>query len=418
MSAYLVEGGNRLQGTAWVHGAKNSVLPILAATILCPGESVVHNCPDLSDVRASIAILEHLGCRVERAGDTVTVDASALTGRDVPDALMREMRSSVIFLGAILARLGEAVMSFPGGCELGPRPIDLHLAAIRSLGAQVREQGGELHCSAAGGLTGCEITFSIPSVGATENAMLCACGAEGVTVICNAAREPEIVDLQAFLRALGADVRGAGTSVITVRGKKPLHGGEHTVMPDRIVAATLLTAVAAAGGEAELLGTDYRQLSTVTAVLTEAGCRIRSGSDSIHICREAPLRGVRPIRTAPYPGFPTDAQPPVMAALCRGTGTTVFVENMFESRYRHVDELSRMGADIRVEGKVAVVCGVERLHGAALQAADLRGGAALVVAALGAEGRSEITGLHHMDRGYYGLEDTLRGLGADIVRVP
>jgi len=418
MSAYLVEGGNRLQGTAWVHGAKNSVLPILAATILCPGESVVHNCPDLSDVRASIAILEHLGCRVERAGDTVTVDASALTGRDVPDALMREMRSSVIFLGAILARLGEAVMSFPGGCELGPRPIDLHLAAIRSLGAQVREQGGELHCSAAGGLAGCEITFSIPSVGATENAMLCACGAEGVTVICNAAREPEIVDLQAFLRALGADVRGAGTSVITVRGKKPLHGGEHTVMPDRIVAATLLTAVAAAGGETELLGTDYRQLSTVTAVLTEAGCRIRSGSDSIHICREAPLRGVRPIRTAPYPGFPTDAQPPVMAALCQGTGTTVFVENMFESRYRHVDELSRMGADIRVEGKVAVVCGVERLHGAALQAADLRGGAALVVAALGAEGRSEITGLHHMDRGYYGLEDTLRGLGADIVRVP
>ena len=379
---------------------------------------MVHNCPDLSDVRASIAILEHLGCRVERAGDTVTVDASALTGRDVPDALMREMRSSVIFLGAILARLGEAIMSFPGGCELGPRPIDLHLAAIRSLGAQVREQGGELHCSAAGGLAGCEITFSIPSVGATENAMLCACGAEGVTVICNAAREPEIVDLQAFLRALGADVRGAGTSVITVRGKKPLHGGEHTVMPDRIVAATLLTAVAAAGGEAELLGTDYRQLSTVTAVLTEAGCRIRSGSDSIHICREAPLRGVRPIRTAPYPGFPTDAQPPVMAALCRGTGTTVFVENMFESRYRHVDELSRMGADIRVEGKVAVVCGVERLHGAALQAADLRGGAALVVAALGAEGRSEITGLHHMDRGYYGLEDTLRGLGADIVRVP
>ena len=418
MSAYLVEGGNRLQGTARVHGAKNSVLPILAATILCPGESVVHNCPDLSDVRASIAILEHLGCRVERAGDTVTVDASALTGRDVPDALMREMRSSVIFLGAILARLGEAIMSFPGGCELGPRPIDLHLAAIGSLGAQVRELGGELHCSAAGGLAGCEITFSIPSVGATENAMLCACGAEGVTVICNAAREPEIVDLQAFLRALGADVRGAGTSVITVRGKKPLHGGEHTVMPDRIVAATLLTAVAAAGGEAELLGTDYRQLSTVTAVLTEAGCRIRSGSDSIHICREAPLRGVRPIRTAPYPGFPTDAQPPVMAALCQGTGTTVFVENMFESRYRHVDELSRMGADIRVEGKVAVVCGVERLHGAALQAADLRGGAALVVAALGAEGRSEITGLHHMDRGYYGLEDTLRGLGADIVRVP
>ena len=418
MSAYIIEGGHPLDGSVRIHGAKNSVLPILAACLLAPGECVIHNCPELSDVAASLDILRHLGCRAERQGDAVVVDASAPTGWDVPDALMREMRSSVIFLGAILGRMGRAELCAPGGCELGPRPIDLHLAAIRSLGAQVREQGGELHCSAAGGLAGCEITFSIPSVGATENAMLCACGAEGVTVICNAAREPEIVDLQAFLRALGADVRGAGTSVITVRGKKPLHGGEHTVMPDRIVAATLLTAVAAAGGEAELLGIDYRQLSTVTAVLTEAGCRIRSGSDSIHICREAPLRGVRPIRTAPYPGFPTDAQPPVMAALCRGTGTTVFVENMFESRYRHVDELSRMGADIRVEGKVAVVCGVERLHGAALQAADLRGGAALVVAALGAEGRSEITGLHHMDRGYYGLEDTLRGLGADIVRVP
>ena len=418
MSAYLVEGGKRLRGTARVHGAKNSVLPILAATILCAGESVIHNCPDLSDVRASIAILEHLGCRVERSGDTVRVDAAALTRCDVPDELMREMRSSVIFLGAILARAGEAVMSFPGGCELGPRPIDLHLAAIRALGADVEEAGGELRCTVARGLAGCEITFTIPSVGATENAMLCACGAEGTTVICNAAREPEIVDLQAFLRTLGADVRGAGSSTVTVRGGVQLHGGEHAVMPDRIVAATLLSAVAAAGGEAEILGTDYRQLSTVTAVLTEAGCRIHSGSDYISIRKEGALRGVRPIRTAPYPGFPTDAQPPVMGALCLSEGTTVFVENMFESRYRHVGELARMGADIRVEGRVAVVCGVKGLHGATLRAADLRGGAALVVAALGAGGRSEITGLHHMDRGYFDLEGTLRGLGASIVRVP
>ena len=416
MSAYLVEGGNRLQGTAWVHGAKNSVLPILAATILCPGESVVHNCPDLSDVRASIAILEHLGCRVERAGDTVTVDASALTGRDVPDALMREMRSSVIFLGAILARLGEAVMSFPGGCELGPRPIDLHLAAIRSLGAQVREQGGELHCSAAGGLAGCEITFSIPSVGATENAMLCACGAEGVTVICNAAREPEIVDLQAFLRALGADVRGAGTSVITVRGKKPLHGGEHTVMPDRIVAATLLTAVAAAGGETELLGTDYRQLSTVTAVLTEAGCRIRSGSDSIHICREAPLRGVRPIRTAPYPGFPTDLQQPMTALLCMAHGTSTVCETIFEQRFKHLDELRRMGAHIKLVDRTVLIEGVRELYGAPVTVTDLRAGAALVVAGLMAKGVTEIYETSYIDRGYERIEEKLRALGAEIRR--
>ena len=315
MSVYLVEGGKKLQGTARVHGAKNSVLPILAAAILCEGECVVHNCPDLSDVRASLDILEHLGCKTHRSGSTVTVNAASLTRTDVPDALMRKMRSSVIFLGAILARTGRAELSMPGGCELGPRPIDLHLSAIRALGADIQEQGGGLYCTTGKGLTGCEIDLLIPSVGATENAMLCACGAEGVTTINNAAREPEIVDLQLFLQELGADVRGAGTSVVTVHGKKALHGGEHIVMPDRIVCATLLSAVAAAGGEADILGTDYRQLSTVTAVLAEAGCRIRSGGDYISIRRDGPLKGVRPIRTAPYPGFPTDAQPPVMAAL-------------------------------------------------------------------------------------------------------
>ena len=418
MSVYLVEGGRRLEGTARVHGAKNSVLPILAAAVLCPGVSVVHNCPDLSDVRASVSILEHLGCKVERTGDTVTVDASGLTRNDVPDALMREMRSSVIFLGAILARTGAAELSMPGGCELGPRPIDLHLAAIRALGAEIREEGGALHCALPhGALRGCQIDLSLPSVGATENAMPGACAPAGPTPTKTAAREPEIVDLQAVLRVLGADVRGAGTSTVTVTGGKPLHGGTHTVMPDRIVAATLLSAVAAAGGEAEILGTDYRQLSTVTAILTEAGCRVRSGEQRILLRREDPLQGVRPIRTAPYPGFPTDAQPPVMAALCKGRGTTVFVENMFESRYRHVDELCRMGARIRVEGRVAVVCGVERLHGARLMAADLRGGAALVVAALGAEGESRIEGLSHIDRGYHGLEETLSGLGACIRRL-
>ena len=418
MSAYLVEGGVPLYGEARVHGAKNSVLPILAAAILCPGTSVIRNCPDLSDVRASMAILEHLGCGVRREGDTVEVDAGSLLHNDVPDELMREMRSSVIFLGAILARTGEAVLSMPGGCELGPRPIDLHLAAIRALGAEVREEGGGLRCSVPErGLRGCEIDLALPSVGATENAMLCACGAEGTTVINNAAREPEIADLQRFLRSIGARVRGAGSSVITVEGRQALHGGTHTVMPDRIVAATLLSAAAAAGGEVELLGTDHRHLSTVTAALMEAGCRVRSGEGRIHLRRDRPLKGVYPIHTAPYPGFPTDAQPPVMAALAGGEGTTVFVENMFESRYRHVDELCRMGARIRVEGRVAVVCGAGRLHGARLRAADLRGGAALVVAALGAEGRSEIEGLEHVDRGYHRLEDTLTALGARIRRV-
>ena len=413
MSAYIVEGGRPLEGSVRVHGAKNSVLPILAACLLSPEECVVRNCPDLSDVTASLDILRHLGCRAERQGDTVVVDAGAPTGWDVPDVLMREMRSSVIFLGAVLGRMGRADLCAPGGCELGPRPIDLHLAAIRAMGAAVDETGGRLRCT--GPLTGTDIVLSIPSVGATENIMLAAVAASGTTTITNAAREPEIVDFQTFLRQLGADVRGAGSSVVVIRGGQKLHGGEHTVMGDRIVAATYLAAAAAAGGQVEVTGVDYRHLSTVTAVLSEAGCAVKSGPDRVFL-RSAPLRGVRPIRTAPYPGFPTDAQAVVMAALCKAEGATVFSENMFDSRYRHVDELSRMGADIRVEGRVAVVYGVPQLHGAQVQAADLRGGAALVVAALGAEGTSRISGLHHIDRGYQDLESDLSGLGASIRR--
>ncbi len=415
MSAYVIEGGRALDGSVQIHGAKNSVLPILAACLLAPGACVIQNCPRLSDVEASLAILRHLGCRAERQGEAVVVDASAPTRFDVPDRLMREMRSSVIFLGAILGRMGQARLCAPGGCELGPRPIDLHLAAIRALGGTVEEQGGSLLCR--GQLRGADIVLSLPSVGATENAMLAAVCAQGTTTITNAAREPEIVDLQGFLQALGANVRGAGSSVITVEGGIPLHGGSYRVMGDRIVAATYLTAAAAAGGSVEVTGVDWRTLSTVTAVLKEAGCQVASGADRIFLRTEGPLKGVRPVRTAPYPGFPTDAQAPLMAALAGGTGCTVFVENMFESRYRHVDELIRMGADIRVEGRVAVVYGVSRLHGAPVMATDLRGGAALVVAALGAEGTSTVTGLHHIDRGYQSLEYDLQCLGASIRRM-
>ena len=414
MHTYLVEGGRPLDGSVEIHGAKNSVLPILAAALLAPGECVIHNCPDLSDVEASLDILRHLGCTVRREGGTVVVDATAPGRWDVPDQLMREMRSSVIFLGAVLGRMGRARMCAPGGCELGPRPIDLHLAAIRSLGGRIAETEGGLLCE--GKLHGADIVLSLPSVGATENAMLAAVCADGVTTITNAAREPEIVDLQNFLLALGARVRGAGSSVITVEGGAPLHGGSYTVMGDRIVACTYLAAAAAAGGHVEVTGVDWRNLSTVTAVLTEAGCAVRSQPGRITLTCDKPLKGVRPIRTAPYPGFPTDAQAPLMAAMCKGSGCTVFVENMFESRYRHVDELCRMGADIRVEGRVAVVYGVPRLHGARVRATDLRGGAALVVAALGAEGQTCVEGLHHIDRGYQCLEGDLSALGARILR--
>ena len=415
MSEIIISGGKRLEGAVHVHGAKNSVLPILAATILSGSVSVIHNCPRLSDVDATVAILEHLGCRVSREGQTVTVDSSTLDRCDIPDHLMREMRSSVIFLGAVLARTGEARLCAPGGCELGPRPIDLHLAALRRLGADIREKGGDLRCRTKG-LRGTEISLTIPSVGATENAMLAACGAKGETVIYNAAREPEIVDLQQFLNACGARVRGAGSSAVVVEGGIPLHMAEYTVMADRICAATYLSAAAIAGGEIEVEGVPRSQLVLIIDLFSAAGCRIRAEERRIWLESDGRLRSVPPVRTAPYPGFPTDAQPPVMAALTKARGTTVFVETMFENRYRHTQELVRMGADIRVEGRVAVVCGAEKLHGANLEAADLRGGAALVVAALGAEGESRISGLHHIDRGYADLTERLAALGGAIYR--
>ena len=363
MSQLLVKGGRELQGEVTVQGAKNSVLPILAATLLARGPVELLGCPRLRDVDASVRILRHLGCDARWEGESLVVDTAGLNRCEISDILMREMRSSAIFLGAILARCGQADLSYPGGCELGPRPIDLHLSGLRDLGAEIREEGGFLRCRAAR-LTGRELLLSMPSVGATENLMLAACGAEGTTVISNAAREPEIVDLQMFLNACGARVRGAGTSSVTVEGGQTFHGCTYSCMPDRIVTATYLCALASAGGSVRLRGARERHLATVTAALREAGCAITADEGGIAaVCRQRP-RAVRPVRTAPYPGFPTDAQAVLMAALLRSRGTTVFEENIFENRYRHVDELTRMGARIRVSGRVAVVTGVEKLHGA------------------------------------------------------
>ena len=415
MSVMYLRGGTPLEGELAVHGAKNSVLPILAACLLAGGPVTLHNCPRLTDVDAALNILRHLGCRVAREGHTVTVDPTGAAGSSVSEEQMRSMRSSIIFLGPLLARTGEAHLTYPGGCELGPRPIDLHLSAIRALGCQVSEDRG-IHCQ--GRPAGGEVQLALPSVGATENAILCAVGAEGPTTITNAAREPEIGDLQSFLNSLGAEVRGAGSSTVTVEGGRALSGGEYTVMGDRIVAATLLSAAAAAGGRVRLSGVDWRHLATVLSVFHQAGCQVKSKLEYVELERDQgiPLKGVPTIRTAPYPGFPTDAQAPVMAALAASQGCTLFVETMFDSRYRHVLELRRMGADITTEGRVALVRGVERLHGARVEASDLRGGGALAAAALGAEGTTVLSGLNHIDRGYEGLEEMLRRLGADVER--
>ncbi len=416
MSVLYIHGGDPLEGELTIQGAKNSVLPILAACLLAHGPVTVENCPHLTDVDAALGILRHLGCAVRREDHSVTVDAAGAVGCSISEEQMRSMRSSIIFLGPLLARMGEAHLTYPGGCELGPRPIDLHLSAIRAMGCEVVEDGAGIHCK--GRPRGGDIQLSIPSVGATENAILCAMGGSGTTTVSNAAREPEIGDLQAFLNMLGGGVQGAGSSVVTVEGGRPLSGGRFTIMGDRIVAATLLSAAAAAGGRVRLSGVDWRHLAPVLAVFHQAGCRVVSRGDSVELYRDraCPLRAVPTIRTAPYPGFPTDAQAPVMAALCASRGSTLFVENIFDSRYRHVSELVRMGANITTEGRVALVRGVERLHGARVEAADLRGGGALAVAAAGAEGDTALSGLHHIDRGYERLEDTLRSLGVRAER--
>lgn len=415
MSVILVEGGRQLSGAVTVQGAKNSVLPMLAAAVLCPGICRLRGCPALSDVDTAARIIRHLGGTVRREGADLVVDARGISRCEIPRELMSRMRSSVMFLGAILGRCGEAVCSQPGGCDLGPRPIDLHLHALRTLGAEIREEDGRLHCR-GGHLRGAEIFLRTPSVGATENAMLAACAAEGTTVISNAAREPEIVELQDFLRAMGACVRGAGSATVTVEGRRGLHGCSHRVRPDRIVAATYLCAAAGTGGCVYLRRADYRHLAAVLCTLERSGCEICSDSCGIMLKSSGHLRAVPPVRTSPYPGFPTDGQAVMMAALLRSRGSTVFTEDIFTNRYRHVPQMQKLGALIRTQGQTAIVTGTERLHGAAVEATDLRGGAALVAAGLQAQGITRVEQIHHIERGYADIVGDLAGLGACISR--
>ncbi len=417
MSKLLVTGRRKLSGEVYVQGAKNSALPVLAATILTKGENVIFNCPDLSDIDASVGILRYLGCSVSRSGGAMLINAEGINKSDIPDELMRKTRSSIVFLGAILARTGRARMSFPGGCEIGPRPIDLHLKALRQMGADIREKHGYLDCTAPNGLKGTKITLSFPSVGATEDVMIAACFARGITTITNAAREPEICDLADFMNKCGAKISGAGEGVIVIEGVTSLNSASHSIIPDRIVASTLLACAAVTNSKILLDGIVCSHLASVIPVFEEAGCKIRCTTGKLEISAPERLRAMKTVRTMPYPGFPTDAQAPVLAAACVADGTTVFVENIFENRYRHTGELVRMGANIKTVGKVAVVEGVNALYGASVEAADLRGAAALVVAGLCAESQTVISGVKYLQRGYENFELTLSALGADIKKI-
>lgn len=416
MQKLVVNGGKRLRGEIDLQGAKNSALPILSAVLLCDGESILHNCPCLTDIYSALRILNSLGCRCSFSENTAVIKCDGILKNEIKEELMREMRSSIIFLGAMLGRMKECTVSYPGGCELGSRPIDMHLDAFRKMGADIKEEYGKIICRVRNKIHGAKISLAFPSVGATENIMLCAVLADGETVINNAAREPEICDLAGYLRKCGAEIKGDGESRIIINGVKKLSGCEYDIMPDRIAGATYLSAAAATGGEIILKKSCVNAMESFISMLESAGCSINIFENNVYLRSGAALKAIKLIKTMPYPGFPTDAQAILMSALLKAKGTSVFEENIFDCRYRHTDALIKMGADIRVIGKTAVVEGVSRLYGASVEATDLRGGASMVIAGLSADGESVITGLHHIDRGYENFEKALSCLGADIKR--
>lgn len=415
MENLIISGGIRLEGKTRLQGSKNSSLPILAACAAVNGISVIHNCPRITDVDIAVAILERLGCRVSREGGTVTVDSGDINCSAIPEELMSEMRSSIIFLGALLARFGRGSATLPGGCEIGLRPIDMHIAAFRSMGVVIEESGGSMECTAPNGLAPCRISLSFPSVGATENIMLASLAAKGETVITNAAREPEIKDLADFLNECGAKIIGAGQSVIRIYGGRRLTGAEHRVIPDRIVASTYMACAAVTGGRAVVTEVEREHLAPVIPVFELCGCKIDFANGEMSVTAPKRAERIKYLRTMPYPGFPTDSQALVTAVAATARGTSIVSERVFENRFRHVPELIKMGADIRVEDScVAVVEGVPSLHGAKVTASDLRGGSALIAAALGARGESVIDGVRHVLRGCEDVCGNLSRLGADI----
>ncbi|MDD2282501.1 MAG: UDP-N-acetylglucosamine 1-carboxyvinyltransferase [Eubacteriales bacterium] len=417
MERYIIQGGRALAGSLDVQGAKNSALPIMAACILGSGISVLDNVPRLSDVAVMSQIMETIGARIAWTGaNQLKVDCTDLDNWAIPDCLMRRMRSSFIVVGPLLGRLGRVRVTYPGGCAIGTRAIDLHLQGLQKLGVEIiTGRSGQIEFR-ADKLQSCFIDLDIPSVGATENILMAAVIARGTTVINNPAREPEIVDMQSFLNKMGAKVAGAGGDQIVIEGVDSLEAVRHEIIPDRIVAGTLLVAAAVTGGKITLNKVIPAHLSVIIAKLAEMGADIRIGEDYVTLFAQGRLKSVDKIITAPYPGFPTDMQPQFMAALASARGVGVLTEKIFDGRFKHIDELRRMGANISVDGRTAIIRGVERLSGASVEATDLRAGAALVIAALSAEGMTAISGVQHIDRGYVAFERQLAALGALISR--
>ncbi len=411
----MISGRTRLQGKVRVNGSKNASLPILAASILCPGQSVIKDVPRLQDIATMSDVLSSLGARVFRDGPDITVDTARIYSVEVEEALMRRMRASNLVLGPLVGRFREAKISQPGGCNIGSRPMNLHLKGLRALGVEINEEFGYISARASR-LTGAEIQLDFPSVGATENIMMAAVYAEGVTVIRNAAREPEVVDLQNFLNCLGARITGAGTDIIRIEGVTELHPAVHQVIPDRIEAGTYMIAAAITGGDLTIVNVIPEHLRALMAKLAETGAEIETGDDYVRV--RGPERPLAvDVKTMPYPGFPTDLQPQMMALLALAEGTGVITETIFENRFKHVSELRRMGAEIKVEGQTAIVKGKKKLSGAPVEASDLRAGAALVLAGMAAENGTIVEGVEHIDRGYERIEQKYNALGARITRI-
>lgn len=416
MGRFVIDGGRKLGGRLRVQGAKNSALPILAATVAVGRPCVIHNCPSLTDIGSTLDILRKLGCEVHRSGNSVSVDSSRMNVSDIPDGLMREMRSSIVFLGALITRTGEAKMCAPGGCDIGMRPIDLHLFAMEKLGVDTSEEFGRIICKCKK-VKGAKITLSFPSVGATENIMLASLRCSGTTTIINAAREPEVVDLAKFLNSCGARISGAGESTVYIEGVERFHQTQFTVMPDRIAVCTYMAAAAVTGSDIILDDVVPGHIVPIMQCFELSGCKIITSANRLRIISPNRLKSMGTIRTMPYPGFPTDCQALVMAMASVAEGTTVICENIFENRFRHAGELNRMGANISVHDKIAVVNGVKGLQGAAVCAHDLRAGAALTVAGLCAQGCTTVENIHFIDRGYEALEKSLDYIGAKIKRI-